>query len=168
MTFLFAFFATYAIIFLLYVKLKIIRYNDLLQIFGICIISIPISVLGGVAWWLTGVCIDETLRTIPIGSGDLLEVRSTDCDCIAHWSYISVLASRGRLGRQTTLFSYTPDRDDDPGPDVGLVDGGRILISIAAVGHVAAQLSAWHGMPVEYRIGAIADPSRPAGAPPRP
>lgn len=128
------------------------------------IISVFLSPVLAFFWWNSDACVEHTIVKTSNSSGVNLEVRSYDCDAIAHWFDISVLASTARHRRQTVLFTYAPYRDDDPVPTIE-VAGNRIVISIAAVSSVRLQLQSWNEMPIEYRIGMIEYPARPASRP---
>jgi hypothetical protein len=99
-------------------------------------------------------CVTLERQTIPGPAGMTIEMALTNCDLIAKWERVVVVArQRGNL-RKTRLFEYDPPLDM-PFPQITFSGNNDLLISIPEIGSVIFQRDRWSGHRISYDIGKI-------------
>ena len=109
--------------------------------------------------WPFDPCSTEIREKIPNLLGFKFETTYTDCDAIAKWAYVRVLASHAGQGEKTLLFEYDPNIDEIP--EISVVDPTHIVITIPLVSSIKFQRHDWGGVRIEYRIGRVVYEARP-------
>jgi hypothetical protein len=99
-------------------------------------------------------CVTLERETIPGPDGMTIEMTLTNCDLIAKWERVVVVArQRGNL-RKTRLFEYDPPLEM-PFPQITFSDNNDLHITIPAILSVNFQSDFWNGHRVIYHIGKI-------------
>jgi hypothetical protein len=105
-------------------------------------------------FWSQSHCTTETREKTSNLSGFDFKTTRTACDTSDSTTWVRVSVSLAGQGKETLLFEFIPDKDDDI-PTISVADPSHIVIMVPMVSSVRLQMHDWQNVHIDYRIGRV-------------